>query len=236
MRVYTPKSILDIIIKAGFRVFIENNCKPFKILDPAVGTGNIFIGIWKYLRNNGYYDNDISKMIYGIDIDGKALCKLRFRVKKHLGNVIIKNVYKCEYLFEFEDDGFDLIIMNPPFLGGGKISGIFGNDYKKDINKYYGKYRGGMGDLSSYFIRRSYEICSNRAVISLVATNTISQGVTRRVGLQWMVANNWKIYDANRNIKWSNKKVAVTVSTCALCRDFEKIDCYLDWYDESKND
>jgi hypothetical protein len=84
----------------------------------------------------------------------------------------------------FTRHGFDAIIGNPPFLGGQKITGALGKDYRDYLVERIAKGKRGSADLCAYFFLRVYSLLRNEeGMAGLLATNTITQGDTREVGL-----------------------------------------------------
>src|SRR5581483_4351248 len=97
--------------------------------------------------------------------------------------------------------GFDAIIGNPPFLGGVRISEILGDDYNTYLARLlppFSKRR----DLSALFFRRSASIIAQGGVIGLLTTNTISQGMTRRGGLDALLRKGFQIIRAVKSFTW----------------------------------
>lgn len=117
-------------------------------------------------------------------------------------------------VFDRDNPGFDAIVGNPPFLGGGKISSNFGNSYL-DWLKVVNPESGGQGDLVSYFFRRAFELLRNNATFGLIATNSIAQGDTRSNGLRYICENGGTIYNAKKRLKWPGL-AAVVVSVVNL--------------------
>ncbi len=74
--------------------------------------------------------------------------------------------------------GFDCVVGNPPFLGGQKISGSFGEDYLEYIKEAFKPI--GAVDLVTYFFRRIFNIIRQGGFQSLISTNTIAQGRAER--------------------------------------------------------
>ncbi|WP_231427712.1 DNA methyltransferase [Pedobacter sp. Leaf250] len=101
----------------------------------------------------------------------------------------------------FQNGGFDCILGNPPFLGGKKISGAYGDQYLNFIKSYFEPSNGGL-DLVVYFFRRIYQIVKKTGFQSLISTNTICQGDSRIGGLDYIVANNGSINFAIKSMKW----------------------------------
>jgi hypothetical protein len=109
------------------------------------------------------------------------------------------------WCLEFADvmlgGGFDVILGNPPFLGGLKISGALGDSYRRWLELAYAPF-GGTADLCAAFFRRAYELLKPNGRMGLVATNTIGQGDTRESGLAVILRNGGAITFAQRFIKW----------------------------------
>ncbi|WP_198925457.1 Eco57I restriction-modification methylase domain-containing protein [Dictyobacter vulcani] len=74
--------------------------------------------------------------------------------------------------------GFSAIVGNPPFQGGAKITNTLGVVYREYLVNYIamGK-RGGQADLCSYFFLRAGTLITSHGHFSLLATNTIAQGI-----------------------------------------------------------
>ena len=96
--------------------------------------------------------------------------------------------------------GFDAVIGNPPFLGGTRISTTLGIDYLGFLQLTWGK--GNRADLCAYFFVRAYHLNSIRGIIGLLATNTISQGDTREIGLQRIEDDGGVVIHAVPSFKW----------------------------------
>ena len=80
--------------------------------------------------------------------------------------------------------GFDAVVSNPPFMGGKKISGALGKDYREYLKQRHRPgTSAGSADLCSYFLLRDLSI-ARRGRVGIIATNTIAQGDTREVGLR----------------------------------------------------
>jgi hypothetical protein len=98
--------------------------------------------------------------------------------------------------------GFDAVVSNPPFMGGQKITGNLGTDYRDFLVEFLANGQRGSADLVAYFFLRVMNILKAEAHAGLVATNTIAQGDTREVGLDQITANEATIYRAVSSRKW----------------------------------
>ena len=115
----------------------------FTILDPSCGTGNFLLGILRLLNKNGASANELvfaaTNSIYGRDLDGKATsiatwsillalhetaggADIKLDAEKILSQ-LVKNIRVTDAVFESfaskEENGFDLVITNPPYISFG---------------------------------------------------------------------------------------------------------------------
>ena len=111
----------------------------------------------------------------------------------------------------------DAFVGNPPFMGGSTISTKLGGSYLAWLLALHEQAHGN-GDLSAHFFRRVAEMVGAHGTIGLIATNTISQGDTRTMGLQCLVQHGgFAIYDATRTMVWPGD-AAVSVSVVLLAK------------------
>ncbi|MBM7441793.1 Eco57I restriction-modification methylase domain-containing protein [Streptomyces sp. HB132] len=97
--------------------------------------------------------------------------------------------------------GFDAIVGNPPFIGGKKLTGALGTDYREYlVNRLAGGTRG-HADLCAYFLLRNLALAPGRRT-GIIATNTIAQGDTREVGLDRAADAGWAVYRAIKSKPW----------------------------------
>lgn len=105
-------------------------------------------------------------------------------------------------IFNRLDKGFDSFVGNPPFLGGQKLSGSYGDDYLAFIKSKYSP-SFAQADLVSYFFRMSFSLISNNGTIGFISTNTISQGDTRKASLEFICNSlNGQIFSAIKRKEW----------------------------------
>ena len=92
--------------------------------------------------------------------------------------------WAVEFPEVFARGGFDAFIGNPPFMGGQKITGAFGKEFRDFIVQQLANGQRGSADLCAYFFLRAYMFLrAAGGMFGLLATNTIAQGDTREVGL-----------------------------------------------------
>ncbi len=97
--------------------------------------------------------------------------------------------------------GFDAIVGNPPFMGGQKITGNVGTEYRDFLVKWLANGKKGSADLCAYFFLRAKHLLQPNGVLGMIATNTIAQGDTREVGLDQLIAD-CTIYRAVPSRTW----------------------------------
>lgn len=102
-------------------------------------------------------------------------------------------------VFSRSDAEFDLVVGNPPFLGGKFISGRFGTSYRSCLVRWLASDRRGHADLVAYFFLRAAAIARR---FGFIATNTIAQGDTREVALDPLVGEGWTIGRADKSRVW----------------------------------
>jgi hypothetical protein len=117
----------------------------------------------------------------------------------------------------FARGGFDAFVGNPPFMGGKKITGAFGIDYRDWQVAHLAKGKAGVADLCAYFFLRAHSLLSpTLGIAGLVATNTIAQGDTREVGLDQICALGSDIFRAVASQPWPGD-AALEVSHVWFC-------------------
>lgn len=134
------------------------------------------------------------------------------------------------WFLEFPDvdqqNGFDCILGNPPYLGGSKLSTHYGYEFLNFIHLYYSP-AGGRCDLAAYFLRRDFQIIVETGFTSIITTNSVNQGETRDGGLDYIEKNNGKINFAFKSIKWPGK-AAVEVTLVGFTKTTAQLKLIID--------
>lgn len=107
------------------------------------------------------------------------------------------------------------VVGNPPF--GGKNNIIEANpEGYLDWLQIVAAGAHGNSDLCAHFFRRAALLLGNHGAFGLVATKTIAQGETRVMGLEYLVAHEWVIYEATTMFNWpGTANVTVSAVHCA---------------------
>lgn len=100
---------------------------------------------------------------------------------------------------------FNAVVGNPPFLGGHKITGLFGDEYREHLVEHLARGVRGRADLAAYFLHRMHDLAASDGQVGIVATNTLAQGRTREVGLDVIVAEGATIRSALKSDKWPGR-------------------------------
>ncbi len=110
----------------------------------------------------------------------------------------------------------DVIVGNPPFLGGSSMRGEFGEGYVTELRRVYAGRVPGGADLVTYWFEKARAHietgCCKR--VGLVSTQSIRKGSNRKV-LDRIVATA-PIFEAWRDEPWINDGAAVRVSLVAF--------------------
>ncbi|MFI2672675.1 Eco57I restriction-modification methylase domain-containing protein [Streptomyces albidoflavus] len=105
--------------------------------------------------------------------------------------------------------GFDAVVGNPPFLGGKKLTGPFGQAYREYLVDHVACERRGNADLVAYFELRAHQLLNRGGQTGLIATNTLAQGDTREVGLDQLVQHGISIRRAVKSARWPSASAAL---------------------------
>ncbi|ADH68140.1 Eco57I restriction-modification methylase domain-containing protein [Nocardiopsis dassonvillei] len=110
----------------------------------------------------------------------------------------------------FENGGFDAVIGNPPFLGGPKIRPTLGGQYRELITEVIAKgTRATNTDLVAYFALQAHRVVNKEGQAGIIATNTLTQGATRRVGLDQIIESGVLIRGAIKSESWPSRSAAL---------------------------
>lgn len=183
---YTPKIIVDYILKKTIKSHdILKNPEP-KVLDISCGCGNFLIEaydiLYELIENNIYelkdlygekyisydtiHNHIISKCIYGYDIDIEAIEILKDGLKDKDRDLKIDkfNIY-CEDSLKINfEEKFDYIIGNPPYIGHKNLD----KDYKKYILKEYSQVYKGKSDLYFCFYKKIIDNLNDGGICSII--------------------------------------------------------------------
>ena len=106
----------------------------------------------------------------------------------------------------------DVVIGNPPFLGGKLLRGVLGDEYVEGLQRLYGKRIHGDADLVCHWFDKAERLVTggDLARAGLVGTNSIRGGRNRSV--MDRIVDRGAIYDAWSDEPWVVDGAAVRVS------------------------
>lgn len=212
----------------------------YKVLDPACGSGNFLYIAYQELKRieqllihkiMSKKTTNIDQLqisfvtphqFYGMDLNPFAveLARVTLMIARKVAidkfnltepalplDTLDNNIVYKDALFS-DWVKADAIIGNPPFLGGKHIRLNLGDDY---VDRLFEKYPKDV-DFCSYWFRLSHDNIDNNGRVGLVATNSISQGKSRKVSLDYINENGGYIHEAISTQEWSGEaKVHVSI-------------------------
>ena len=110
-------------------------------------------------------------------------------------------------------NGFNAVVGNPPFMGGKKLTGYFGENYRNFIVQQVADGKKGVADLCVFFFLRTIRLLGNAGCSGLVVTSSLIEGDTREVGLDRLSAIGVDLYSAFGSRAWPGK---ASVTFCML--------------------
>jgi type II restriction/modification system DNA methylase subunit YeeA len=162
---------------------IEINSYAFELAQVSVQ-----IGYLQWRRDNGF-DNDRTPVLQNLDgfqnedallvphFHSKAKTLKEAQAGEHKGDDALK------FYTEREWPECDVIVSNPPFLGGSKLWEELGRHYQKELWRVYENRVPGFGDLCCYWFEKAREQIEHGKCkrAGLLATQAIRGGVNRDV-------------------------------------------------------
>lgn len=147
-QIWTPREIVDFILD---KITLFDNVK---ILEPTCGEGIFISAIIEKLKN---YE------IHCVDIDRNALERAKITFKD---NPKIK-FFNCDFLKDFHEKGYDLIISNPPFI---RIQNLE-DDYKEFLFNNFSFCKGDT-DIFYAFLEKSIKILKDNGYLAFIIPNS----------------------------------------------------------------
>jgi len=158
---FTPRIIIKSLLnECGFKEIILNkDGSNFSLCDFCLGTGGLLCYTYNYCK-----DKINPSKIYGCEIEKDTIkfgnTSLMLATNQYNPNIIRCNaLIENPFLFNKEEDKFDIIIINPPF--GTK------NKYK-DLNKLFDNYKNRISPNSEIEFKDIYPINSNIGIVLFI--------------------------------------------------------------------
>jgi SAM-dependent methyltransferase len=110
---------------------------------------------------------------------------------------------RCDDALFCDWEPVNVIIGNPPFLGSKHIRLVLGDQY---VDRIFAKFPDVKDvDFCTYWFRLAHNHLGKNCRAGLVATNSISQGKSRKVSLDYITQNGGCIYDVISTQPWSGE-------------------------------
>jgi hypothetical protein len=119
---------------------------------------------------------------------------------KKAAKIVNGNALRIDWEEVISKEKLNFILGNPPFLGGQKLSGSFGDPFLENIKHQFAPI--GAVDLVTYFFRRIFSIIKEGGFQSLISSNTIAQGKAREDGIEYIINSGGNINHAVKSMKW----------------------------------
>ncbi len=181
-QVFTPKNYVSELLDS---VNYKKNIIGKKVLENSCGDGNILKGIvLRYIedgKRNFFSDIEIAKGlsrdIYGIEIDKeqyeKCILDLNQLLEYNSIPFVHWNIYNTDYLRWDNDEEFDFIIGNPPYVTYKELSIA----ERKFLKEKFASCKHGKFDYCYAFIEKSFLSLSSSGKMSYLIPNSIFKTV-----------------------------------------------------------
>lgn len=204
--VFTPNNIRDFIVKQSIDKFLSTGGDLFnaKFGDIACGCGGFFktiVDVIKLQTNNSYF-NIFRDNIFGVDIQNYSIERTKILLTLHAINNgedrenFEFNLYQGNSLnFDWnlipqiqQNEGFDIIVGNPPYVGASKI-----DDETKLLLKNWSVSASGKSDLYIPFFEIGLENLNATGILGYITVNTFYKSLNGRSVRNYFSANRFDL-------------------------------------------
>ncbi|MFZ3077299.1 MAG: N-6 DNA methylase [Candidatus Aenigmatarchaeota archaeon] len=257
---YTPTHIVDFIVKNTVSETLKDkSISSIRVIDPACGSGSFLIKVFDVISesykkeeiNKEVKNNILTKNIYGVDLDDKAveIAKLNLFLKIEererlpdlnnnikRGNSLIddeetdkNNAFKWEKKFKEvnQEGGFDVVIGNPPYIA-------YYSRQKKDLSEkeriYYknnyefidNKEKTGSFNTIMFFIEKGLSILKENGYLGFIIDIGIFENAYK--DLRNYILNNSRILKIITDLEeFENVGSGQIILILQKCKDIEKL-------------
>ena len=96
----------------------------------------------------------------------------------------------------------NVVISNPPFLGGSRIRTERGDDYFNWLSEKFPKYNK-KADYCTYWYYKVLSDCLEGIRVGFLSTNSVTQNNSREASLEKIIEEGGTIFNAYTSFKWS---------------------------------
>lgn len=227
---YTAPAIADRVTVEALALWRFGRDPP-RVIDPAMGSGVFLRSALRRLLAQGYDARTLARSLYGIDRDPLAVLVARRCMWLVVGDPRAPRAMfddtltvadamwdpraldgggtAWRKLFPDAPTAFDVVLMNPPFLGGKRLRTVLGEETARRLVAMHPGTNGNV-DLAAHFLRHAFHHLSPGGVVGAVTTNTIAQGDTREGGLEVLLRDGARIARAEKRVPWPGEAGVVT--------------------------
>ena len=216
------KEIINFAAQLGFQFDVEVGVQQLRAIEInpyafELAQVSVQIGWLQWRRDNGF-DNDRTPVLQNLDgfqnedallvshFHGKAKTLKEAQAGEHTGDDALK------FYTEREWPAADVIVSNPPFLGGSRLWEELGRQYQKHLSRIYDGRVPGFADLCCYWFEKARQQIENGKCkrAGLLATQGIRGGANREVLNK--IKETGDIFFAESSRDWILAGAAVNVS------------------------
>ena len=199
--VYTPKNIRDFIVQESFNNFPLKDWKSLIIADISCGCGGFFISVADYIKNHiNIKYSEIYKHLYGVDIEEYSIERTKILLTLYAiqnGEDVENFTFNlfCGNSLNFDwttipvynlNNGFDIVIGNPPYVGASKIT-----DESRQYLSKWSVTKTGKTDLYIPFFQIAIECLKEGGVLGYITVNNFYRSVNGRAFRRYMSTNKY---------------------------------------------
>lgn len=199
--VYTPKNIRDFIVQESFNNFPLKDWKSLIIADISCGCGGFFISVAEYIKNHvNIKYSEIYKHLYGVDIEEYSIDRTKILLTLYAiqnGEDVEDFTFNlfCGNSLNFDwttipvynlNNGFDIVIGNPPYVGASKIT-----DESRQYLSKWSVTKTGKTDLYIPFFQIAIECLKEGGILGYITVNNFYRSVNGRAFRRYMSTNKY---------------------------------------------
>jgi type I restriction-modification system DNA methylase subunit len=208
-----------------FYPHVRYDGRPITVLDPAAGEGALLVAAAnEFARRLALFRPDhereaaqrywlgvfgSGRVLRGIEVDAARADLAREALVSLTGSErAADGIVTADALFT-DWPRSTLVMANPPYLGGGKISGLLGAEYRKRLVKQFPLLKG-TANLATCWLAKSQQ--QGATVASWILPMACAQGDSRQAGLRpLLVDHGWRITQADTDIPFPGAGVNVAL-------------------------
>lgn len=199
--VYTPVGIRRYITEGVLTNFEVERWSELKVADISCGCGGFFISVADYIRTNINIEYaELYQNFFGVDIEQYSIDRAKILLSLYAvqnGEDVEEfnfNLYHANSLnFEWntvetfrQNNGFDIVIGNPPYVGSSKIA-----EDSRALLENWIVTRSGKTDLYIPFFQIAIECINPNGIVGYITVNNFYRSLNGRAFRTYMSGNSY---------------------------------------------